>query len=153
MAWLTTVLVLVICIDVVMRYFFNQSSAGMFELEWHLFAFIFLLGSAYTLKKDKHVRVDVFYSRFNARQKAWVNLLGCLLFLLPLCFVVVETSFSFVENSFRFNESSADPGGLPARYVVKSSITIGFALLFLQALSMIIKSVNTIFNPSENLNT
>ncbi len=129
-----------------MRYFFNQSSAGIFELEWHLFAFIFLLGSAYTLKHDKHVRVDLFYSRLSERHKAWVNLLGCLLFLMPMCFVIVITSFQFVENSFKFNESSPDPGGLPARFIVKSAIGIGFSLLFLQAISLSIRSFLKIFN-------
>ncbi len=135
----------------VMRYFFNQSSAGIFELEWHLFAFIFLLGSAYTLKHDKHVRVDLFYSNMTEKQKAWINLMGCLFFLLPLCYVIVVTSFSFVENSFRFNESSPDPGGLPYRFIVKFAITFGFGLLFLQGISLSLRSVLKIFNyPDKN---
>ena len=147
-SWLTSVLVLIICGDVVMRYFFNTSSAGVFELEWHIFAVIFLLGAAYTLKHDKHVRVDVFYSRFTEKQKAWVNLTGTLLFLLPFCFVVIDASFKFVENSYRFHESSPDPGGLPARFIIKSAITIGFILLLMQSISLIFKSIVTIFAPA-----
>ena len=144
-SWLTSLLVLVICGDVVMRYFFNTSSAGVFELEWHIFAVIFLLGAAYTLKHDKHVRVDVFYGRFTAKQKAWVNLTGTVLFLLPFCIVVISSSYKFVENSFRFQESSPDPGGLPARFIIKSTITIGFFLLLMQSISLIFRSIVTIF--------
>ena len=147
-SWLTSVLVLIICGDVVMRYFFNASSDGVFELEWHIFAVIFLLGGAYTLKHDKHVRVDVFYSRFTEKQKAWVNLTGTLLFLLPFCLVVIDASFKFVENSYRFHESSPDPGGLPARFIIKSAITIGFILLLMQSISLIFKSIITIFAPA-----
>ena len=146
-SWLTSLLVLIICGDVVMRYFFNTSSAGVFELEWHIFAVIFLLGAAYTLKHDKHVRVDVSYSRFTEKQKAWVNLIGTLLFLLPFSVVVVYSSYKFVGNSFRLQESSPDPGGLPARFIIKSAITIGFALLLLQSISLFFKSIVTIFSP------
>ena len=148
-SWLTSVLVLIICVDVIMRYFFNMSSAGVFELEWHIFAVIFLLGSAYTLKHDKHVRVDVFYGRFTEKQKAWVNLTGSLLFLLPFCVVLINASFRFVENSYRFHESSPDPGGLPARFIVKSAITTGFILLLIQSISLIFKAVLTIFAPAK----
>lgn len=146
-SWLTSLLVLIICGDVVMRYFFNTSSAGVFELEWHIFAVIFLLGAAYTLKHDKHVRVDVFYGKFTEKQKAWVNLIGTLFFLLPFCIVVIDSSYKFVENSFRFQESSPDPGGLPARFIIKSAITIGFFLLLLQSVSLIFKSLATIILP------
>ncbi len=147
-AWLTSLLVLIIFGDVVMRYFFNTSSAGVFELEWHLFAAIFLLGAAYTLKHDKHVRVDVFYARLNKKQQAWINLIGSLLFLFPFCIVVISSSYKFVENSFYFRESSPDPGGLPARFIIKSTITIGFFLLLMQGLSLVFKCIITIFNSS-----
>lgn len=146
-AWLTSALVALFCMDVALRYIVNISYAGVFEMEWHLFAIIFLLGAGYTLRHDKHVRVDVFYSRFNKKQQAWVNLLGVLVFLLPLCFVIIKTSLLFVYNSWIIQESSPDPGGLPARYIIKSAIPIGFLLLFLQGISLAIKSLLIILNP------
>ena len=143
-AWLTTVLVLVIGYDVAARYLFNTSWAGIVELEWHLFSFIFLLGAAYALKHDRHVRVDVFYQNFTPKQQAWVNLLGTLLFLLPFCFIVIRESWQFTANAWHIQEGSPDPGGLPARYVVKAAIPIGFLLLLLQALSLLFQSILTI---------
>ncbi len=148
-SWLTTVLVVLICTDVVMRYFFDFSSAGVFEMEWHLFAIIFLFGAGYTLRHDKHVRVDVFYSRFNEKQKAWINLTGTILLLMPFCVVIIVTSIRFVENSFLISESSPDPGGLPKRYFIKSAITIGFTLLFLQSFSMAAKALIVIIDPNQ----
>ncbi len=143
-AWLTTALVLVIGYDVAGRYLFNTSSAGVVELEWHLFSFIFLLGAAYALKHDRHVRVDVFYQNFSPKQQAWVNLIGTLLFLLPFCFVVVRESWQFAVNAWAIQEGSPDPGGLPARYVVKAAIPLGFLLLLLQGLSLLFQSILTL---------
>jgi TRAP-type mannitol/chloroaromatic compound transport system permease small subunit len=143
-SWLSLLLVLVIVVDVAMRYIFSITSAASFELEWHLFAVIFLLGAAYTLQQDKHVRVDVFYHRFSERGKAWVNLFGSLVLLLPFCFVACWESLSFVESSYAFRETSPDPGGLPARYVIKAAIPAAFFLLGLQAISEFLKSLKRI---------
>ncbi len=140
-AWLTSLLVWIMCLDVLMRYVLNVSFAGLFELEWHIFALIFLLGAAFTLKNDKHVRVDVFYSQYSERGKAWVNLIGTIIFLVPFCIVVIKSSIPFVISSFNILEGSPDPGGLPLRFIVKSAIPVGFSLLLLQATSLIIKSV------------
>ena len=142
--WLTTALVLLIFIDVILRYLFSQTSAWVIELEWHLFALIFILGAAFTLAEDQHVRVDVFYARFSPRKKAWINLLGTVLFLIPWCLIVIYTSYHYAENSFAVKEISADPGGLPARYLIKFSVTIGFTLLFLQAIALCLKSIGVI---------
>ena len=143
-SWLTTLLVLIICFDVLMRYVFSSSYAAVTEMEWHLFAAIFMMGAAYTLKQDKHVRVDVFYARFSDKGKAWVNLLGTLLFLMPFCIVVIQSAIPFVQNSYRVLETSPDPGGLPARFIIKSVIPLGFSLLLLQGISEILKSVKTL---------
>lgn len=145
-SWLTTVLVLLICCDVAARYLFNTSSAGIVELEWHIFSFIFLLGAAYALKHDKHVRVDVFYQKFSPKAKAWVNLLGTLLFLLPFCYITIITSLKFTGNAYAIGEGSPDPGGLPARFVVKAAIPVGFTLLLLQAVSLAFRSILTIIS-------
>ena len=143
-SWLSLVLVLVIVVDVFLRYVFNETSAASFELEWHLFGAIFLLGAAYTLQNDRHVRVDVFYHRFSEKTKAWVNLVGTLLLLMPFCVVAFWESLSFVSSSFAIKETSPDPGGLPARYLIKSAIPIGFLLLGLQGISLILQSVKKI---------
>ncbi len=138
--WLATILVLLVCVDVILRYTIGFSSAFLSELEWHIFSFFFLVGAAYTLKDDKHVRVDVFYARFSEKKKALVNLFGTLIFLIPFCVVVIKGGIPYTEFAFRLSEGSPDPGGLPARFIVKSFIVIGFGLLFLQAISLVLKS-------------
>ncbi|MEP0984567.1 TRAP transporter small permease subunit [Ekhidna sp.] len=140
-SWLSLILVLVIVVDVILRYTLSITSAASFELEWHLFATIFLLGAAYTLQEDKHVRVDVFYHRFSDKSKAWVNLIGTLLLLLPFCGIAFWESLSFVSTSFNLAETSPQPGGLPARWLIKSTIPIGFFLLGLQGISLILQSI------------
>ena len=140
-AWLTAILVLLVCYDVVTRYFLNETRVWIMELEWHLFALIFLFGAAYALQKDKHVRVDVFYANFSIKDKAWVNLLGALLFLIPWCCIVIYWTFDYAQLSYAVNESSPDPGGLPARYVIKFAIPVGISLLLLQGISSVIKNI------------
>jgi len=140
-SWLTLLLVLIIVLDVAFRYLFSITSAASFELEWHLFAAIFLLGAAWTLKEDRHVRVDVFYHQFSEKNKAWVNLIGSLILLLPFCLIGFWESLSFVYSSFELNETSPQPGGLPARYIIKSTIPMGFLLLGLQGFSMMLRAV------------
>lgn len=143
-SWLTLLLVLVIVVDVSLRYAFSITSAASFELEWHLFAIIFLLGAAYTFQQDRHVRVDVFYDRFSERSKAWVNLIGTFFLLLPFCVVTAYESFSFVRSSYELKETSPQPGGLPATWVIKSVIPLGFMLLALQGVSVILTSIKTL---------
>ena len=109
-----------------------------------MFALLFLLGSAYALKEEKHVRVDVFYQRFSERKKAIVNLIGTLVFLLPWCYLVITTSSKFFSNSWYIKEGSAQPGGLPARYVIKGMIVVGFVLLALQGISLVVKYIKDI---------
>jgi len=142
--WLTSALVVLIFADVVLRYLFSSTSAWVMELEWHLFSLIFLLCAGYTLNNDQHVRVDLFYARMPRKGKAWVDLLGTLLFLLPWCAIVIYTSFKYAENSFAFREMSPDPGGLPARYIIKFAITVGFSLLMLQGIALVLKSLRII---------
>ena len=85
-SWLTSILVVLICYDVVMRYLVNETSAWITELQWHLFALIFLFGAGYALKHDRHVRVDLFYSKMSKRDQAWINFLGTLIFLIPMVY-------------------------------------------------------------------
>lgn len=136
--------VVVVFVDVVMRYAFNTSFVFTQELEWHLFAFIFLMGAGYTLLKDGHVRVDIFYQSMSAKSQAWINLLGVLFFLIPGCVMIIATSLSFVASSWAVMEGSPDPGGIPYRFVLKACIPAGFILVLLQGISLGIKSLLTI---------
>ncbi|KKN34081.1 hypothetical protein LCGC14_0797230 [marine sediment metagenome] len=150
-SWLVIAMVLLISYDVFMRYVFHQGSIALQELEWHLFALLFLLGGAYTLKQDDHVRVDIIYhSRFVSEYgRAWITLLGCIIFLFPFSLMVVITSWSFAENAFYFNEGSPDPGGLPHRFIIKSAITVGFILIIIQGVAEVLKSIQCLLRHQE----
>lgn len=139
-SWLTALLVLVVSYDVIVRYLIGESSVGLQEFEWHLFALIFLLAAAYTLKIDEHVRVDVFYVKLSPKKKAWINLLGSVFFLIPFCVMVIISSQDFIEISVRVNETSPDAGGLPARYILKAVIPLSFLLLLVQGIALAFKS-------------
>ena len=141
-SWLVLAMVLLICYDVTMRYFFHQGSVALQELEWHLFALIFLLGSAYTLKYDNHVRVDILYQSqyLSNEHRALINIFGILFFLLPFCVLILITTWPFVENAYYYLEGSPDPGGLPYRYLLKGSILVAFTLLILQGLAELLRN-------------
>ncbi len=139
--WFASIFVLLVCFDVILRYTIGFSSAFLSELEWHIFSFFFLVGAAYTLKDDKHVRVDVFYAHFSKKNKALVNLFGTLFFLIPFCIVVIKGGIPYTEFAFRLSETSSDPRGLTARFVVKIFIVVGFGLLLLQAISLVLRSI------------
>jgi TRAP-type mannitol/chloroaromatic compound transport system permease small subunit len=140
-------MVLIIGYDVFMRYTFQIGSVALQELEWHLFAVVFLLGASYTLKHDAHVRVDIFYQskHMSEVKRAWVDLLGTLLFLFPFCILIIVSSWDFVANSFAIAEGSPDPGGLPYRFILKAAIPLGFVLLLIQGAAIVLKSIDTIF--------
>jgi TRAP-type mannitol/chloroaromatic compound transport system permease small subunit len=140
-AWCTTLLVLIVFYDVIMRYGFNAGSLAMQELEWHIFSIIFLLGAAFTLKKDGHVRVDILYSRFPPRTKAWIDLVGAFVFLVPFCLIVIYSSLPYIHASWAVREFSPDPGGLPFRYALKACIPLGFVFLILQGVAEAIKNL------------
>ena len=143
-SWLTALMVLVTTYDVIMRYIFRTSYVFIQELEWHLFAVLFLVAAGYTHLKDGHVRVDIFYARMSSRMKAVVDLVFGVLFLFPTCFLLIWTSIPFVANSWAVLEGSADPGGIPGRYLLKAAIPAGFILLALQGISETIKNVFTV---------
>ena len=143
-SWLTTLMVLVVCYDVFTRYFLRSSSVAVQELEWHIFAVIFLIGAAYTLKHEGHVRVDVFYSRLSLRGKAIIDLIGGLVFLIPFSLLVIWTSHSFVSMSYGIQEISPDPGGLPYRWLLKAMIPAGFVLVLLQGIALTIRAFFTV---------
>jgi len=116
------------------------SSNSWLELQWYLFSLVFLLGAAYTLKHDDHVRVDVLYSNLSRTGRAWINIFGTLLFLVPFCVLVLVMSWDFVVNSWATLEQSSDPGGLP-RYPIKTVIPIALVLVLLQGVSLTIREI------------
>jgi TRAP-type mannitol/chloroaromatic compound transport system permease small subunit len=116
------------------------SSNAYIELQWYLFSLVFLLGTAYTLAHNAHVRVDVFYSRLSSRRRAWVNLCGTVLFLLPFAALMFLLAWPSVLDSWAVREVSPDPGGLP-RYPLKAAVLVAFALVGVQGLAEIIKNV------------
>ena len=133
--WMTTLMVLIVFYDTVMRYAFNKGNVALQELEWHLFAIVFLLGAAYTLKEKGHVRVDILYVNLSKKTKAWIDFLGMFIFLIPFSVMVILSTKGFIMNSWAIREISPDPGGLPARYILKTMIPLGFSLLIVQGLS------------------
>lgn len=143
-AWLTTLMVLTVTYDVIMRYGFKSGNIAVQEMEWHLFAVIFLLGAAYSLKKDAHVRVDIIYTKLSTKQKAWIDFIGTFIFLIPFSIIIIYSTRNFIESSWAVGEVSPDPGGLPARYVLKAMIPAGFILLLLQGISQAIKNLMVI---------
>jgi len=151
-SWLVGALVLLIVYDVAMRYLFQAGSVGLQELEWHLFAVIFLLGAAYTAKHDAHVRVDILYdsTRMTPKHRALVNITGTVFFLWPFCVLIIYSSWPFVANSFAISEGSPDAGGLPYRFLLKAAIPLGFALLALQGVANLIHALGVLFTSVEN---
>jgi TRAP-type mannitol/chloroaromatic compound transport system permease small subunit len=117
----------------------NLTSNALIEGQWYLFDLIFLLGAAYALQQDEHVRVDVFYSNFSPKRKAWANLIGTLFFLIPFCTIAIAVSWQSLVRSWQILETSPDPGGL-ARYPIKSMIIVSFILLILQGIAEAIKN-------------
>ncbi|KKD58679.1 C4-dicarboxylate ABC transporter [Grimontia sp. AD028] len=145
LGWIASTLFLLLVINVfynvVMRYVFNQVSIGSQELEWHLFSAVFLLGIPYALKTGGHVRIDVFYERWPQKIQAVIDLLGCLILLLPFSFLIFYFGLDFTREAYQLGEGSGDPGGLPHRWVIKGMIPVSFLFLFLIGIS---KSLNAI---------
>jgi TRAP-type mannitol/chloroaromatic compound transport system permease small subunit len=130
--------------DVVARYFFKYSSIGLQELEWHIFASMFLLGIAYTLKEEGHVRVDILYEKLSLKNRAWINCIGCVLFLIPFCALIIWYSYDFALESYHLNETSGDPGGLSHRWLIKAMIPLSTLALVFSALGMLVKNLRCI---------
>ncbi|MGB5792670.1 TRAP transporter small permease subunit [Poseidonibacter sp.] len=128
--------------DVVMRYFFRSGSIAMQEMEWHLFSIIILLGISYTLKEDGHVRVDLIYDTLSQKKKAIINMVGVVLFILPIAILIGYGSIDYVVEAYQSGEQSGDPGGLTNRWLVKSLIPISFLFLIITSIGFFIKNLN-----------
>jgi len=140
-AYLTFVMVLLSFAIVVLRYGFDLGWVAMQESVLYFHGMVFMLGAAYTLKADGHVRVDIFYQKFSEINKAWVNLLGSLFLLLPVCLTIFFISFDYVATSWSILESSPEAGGLPLVYLNKSLLLLLAVTLILQGLSEIGRNI------------
>lgn len=138
--WLVLVAVLISAGNAFMRYAFNTSSNAWLELQWYLFAAVFLLSAGYTLLCNEHVRIDVVFNRLSHRTRAWIDGLGTLVFLLPFAALIVWLSWPVFVRSFLHSEMSTDAGGL-LRWPVKLLVPVGFLLLWLQGVSELIKRI------------
>jgi TRAP-type mannitol/chloroaromatic compound transport system permease small subunit len=136
--------------DVVMRYVFNDVSIAMQELEWHLYAAVFLLGVSYTLYSDGHVRVDVIYERLSQQQQAWVNLGGTVFFVWPFCGVVAFYGIGFAHEAFLIDEISGDPGGLSQRWLIKGIISFSFFCVLFSSLGTVLGSIQQLMHSPES---
>ena len=148
-AWLTLLMVIIQFGVVVLRYLFNIGWIAMQESILYMHALVFMLGAAYTLKHDGHVRVDIFYHKMSRRGKAWVNVLGTLLLLLPVCLFIFTYSWDYVASSWELLESSREAGGLPGLFILKTSLLAIAFFLGLQSISLILKSLLILLGASE----
>jgi TRAP-type mannitol/chloroaromatic compound transport system permease small subunit len=143
-SWFVAIMVLVTCLVVIMRYGLDMGSVFLQDVVLYLHGGLFLLGAAFALKRGAHVRVDIFYRNFSESRKALVDLLGNLIFLQPVCWIILLYSWGYVEFSWRIMEVSPEPDGLPFVYIQKSLLIAVAILLALQSFSEILKSYLTI---------
>lgn len=146
--WLALLMVLLGAYNAIARYLtkftgVTLASNAFTELQWYFFSLIFLLGAAYGLRHDVHVRVDVLFARLSRKAQAWIDLAGTVLFLIPFSVLFLWVSWRPVMNSWSIRETSPDPGGLP-RYPIKAVILLCFGLLLLQGLSHVVKQVEVL---------
>ncbi len=143
-SWLLLLMVLFTSLIVVLRYLFNIGFIWMQELVRFFYAAVFLICAAYTLAEDAHVRVDIFYSKLSIKKKCIVNLIGSIIFLLPVCFITFYYSYSYVLNSWAQFEGSLEERGLHAVFIMKTFIWIFSFMLFAQGISIVSKSITKI---------
>ena len=144
-AILMILIIINVFLDVVLRYFFNYGLIAFQEMEWHLFAMMFLFGISYALNDEAHVRVDFIYDNLKPKKRALINIIGTLFFLIPFAILIAYGSYEFVLDSYNFHEISEDPGGLTHRWPIKLMIPLSFIVLIISAIGYIIKNIK-IFN-------
>jgi len=144
-SWLWLVLVMVINVQVLMRYVLGRGSIMLEELQWHIYGVGFLLGLSFCIQADRHVRIDVLAERFTPRSRAIIEIIGIVIFLLPFAIAVTLEGAMLAKQAWNLNEVSAAPDGLPYRWVIKSFIAIGFGFVGLAALSRLSRNAALVF--------
>jgi TRAP-type mannitol/chloroaromatic compound transport system permease small subunit len=144
-SWLWPLLVVIVVLQVVLRYGFGRGSVMFEEIQWHIYAVGFMIGLSYCADVDRHVRVDVIAERWTLRTRAWIELVGLAAFMLPFVLIIAIEGVPYAKAAWDFSEVSAAPGGLPFRWVLKSFITIAAALLTLAAASRLSRCTTLLF--------
>lgn len=159
-AWLALALVMLVAANVLARYLLSVGSVGLQELEWHVMGVLALVGISYGINRGEQVRVDMLYANFSPWTKALVDTIAAVLMII-IAIIMMKLSFGYVGQSYMMQEGSPDPGGLPYRFILKSCLPIGFALLAAQGVVELAKAImklglfahaQPIGKPSENLN-
>lgn len=139
-AWLALAMVLVTFVVVVLRYIFDSGSIALQESVTYMYALLFMLGAAYTLQQDGHVRVDIFYQRFSDRGRAWVNLLGTLFLLVPVAVFLLLSSWGYVADAWAVREGSREAGGIPGVWLLKTLLLVMPVLMLVQGLIWVLRN-------------
>ena len=145
---LMILMVLNVFYDVLMRYFFNNVSIGMQELEWHLFAAMCMFGMGYTLKEDAHVRVDIFYEKWLPHTQAYVNIICAVVLAMPIAGIIAYYGYGYALDAYQMMEGSPDPGGLPYRWIIRSVIPLSNAFLILCIVHSILDNILVLGRPN-----
>ena len=144
-AWIWVLLIVLIVTNVALRYVMRTNYIAMEEMQWHLYAVGFLMALSFAMLADGHVRVDVLAERLELRTRAWIELFGILLLILPFVYVVISYAIPFVERSYQINEVSAAPGGLTHRWIIKSFIITGFVFIGIAAVARLMRVTALLF--------
>jgi TRAP-type mannitol/chloroaromatic compound transport system permease small subunit len=126
--------------NAMIRYAFDYSSNSWLEAQWYMFAVLVMFGASYTLKRNEHVRVEIFYLLLSERGQLWLDLIGCLFFLIPVCLLLCYLSWPFSYEAYLIGETSSNAGGL-IRWPIKFVLPAGFVMLALQGASEAIKRI------------
>ncbi len=148
-AWLSIPLMVVIIFDVVTRRFLVLGSTKLQEGEWHLHAVLFLLCIGFTYIEDAHVRIDLLRERLSTRAKDWVELIGCIVFVIPYCLIVTYFAEDFVERSWAVGEASDSATGLPYRWAIKAFLPLGLFVLLLSGITILLRKIIELFGPAD----
>ena len=148
-AWVAIFLVIVIIFDVVTRRFFVLGSTKLQELEWHIHAVLFMFCLGYGYIKDTHVRIDLVRERLSTKTKQWIELIGCLFFMIPYSFIIIFYGVDWWQRSLELNEMSASATGLPYRWIIKAVLPIGFTILLVSAATTALRKSLQLFGPPD----
>lgn len=151
-SWLSLALIAVIVIQVLLRYVFSLNFVELEELQWHLYATVFMFGLSFTMVNHSHVRVDILRVRFSARLQRKIEIFGIIFLMIPFIFIVIDYGYDLAYEAFRMNESSNSPEGLPYRWIIKSVMPLSFILLLLASISRIIRHISFLMKGSNNGN-
>ena len=145
LSWIWVGLIFVIVLNVLLRYVFSEGRIELEEIQWHLYSTGFMFGLSYAFQADVHIRVDVLHERFSPELKAWIDLYGILLFVLPFTALMLIYGIPFVVDSYQTKEVSQSPGGLELRWLIKSVLVLGFSFVSLAAFARLTRLWSFLF--------